>query len=91
MVLLGKRRFAKFAEVFGTISLKAQGSSYKSSHEKHDWNTKQRLVKKQESKKWGHQLTSILHLSITSRRMNKKKTCVFHLVAIHTLLRKDLF
>ncbi|GBO23251.1 hypothetical protein AVEN_241533-1 [Araneus ventricosus] len=39
------------AEVIGIISLKAQGSSYKSSHEKHDWNTKQQLVKNRNPKK----------------------------------------
>ncbi|GBO34907.1 hypothetical protein AVEN_272328-1 [Araneus ventricosus] len=78
------------AEVIGIISLKAHGSRFNSSHE-NIIGTPSSNSSKKESKKRRHQLTSILHLNITSSRTKKKKARVFHLVAIHALLRKDLF
>ncbi|GBM62621.1 hypothetical protein AVEN_187028-1 [Araneus ventricosus] len=61
------------AEVIGIITLKAHGSSFQSSHEKHDWNNKQQLVRNRNAKKREHQLTSILHLSHTTRRTKRRR------------------
>ncbi|GBL76852.1 hypothetical protein AVEN_165983-1 [Araneus ventricosus] len=60
------------AEVIGIISLKAHSSSLNSSHE-NMIGTPSSNSKKKESKRRGHQLTSILHLSITSSRTKERR------------------
>ncbi|GBN47104.1 hypothetical protein AVEN_205172-1 [Araneus ventricosus] len=61
------------AEVIGIITLKAHGVAFSSSHETHDWNTKQQAAKTGIQKKGGNQLAFILQLSLTTRRTKKKR------------------
>ncbi|GBM17214.1 hypothetical protein AVEN_182916-1 [Araneus ventricosus] len=80
------------AEVIGIICLKSTWQSLQFISRKHDWNTKQQLVttgiQKREGDITSHQFfTSPSHLA----ERKKKKARVFHLVAIHALLRKNLF
>ncbi|GBM44192.1 hypothetical protein AVEN_257130-1 [Araneus ventricosus] len=79
-------------EVIGIITLKAHGNSFQFISRKTLLEHQAATSKRKNPKKGRrHQLTSILHLSITTRRKKKKKARVFHLVVIHARLRKDLF
>ncbi|GBM81424.1 hypothetical protein AVEN_64050-1 [Araneus ventricosus] len=81
------------AEVIGIITLKAHGSSFQFiSRKKHDWNTMQQLLKKGIQKREGDINSHPFFTSLSQlAERKKKKARVFHLVAIHAVLRKDLF